>query len=510
MNAHIPQSTYSPSLLLVLRRSSQAPQCRRLPSSIRGQSVISRRSYSSTLPPIAHKRPAAATVEAGCSRPWVTSSRMSSSIIEALFGKRVKKGLEREAGISSRYLDSGTEDAILGRSLLHKNHNDQFLRCTEFDREGNVTVVSGEFKKNELCAKHGLMPRDLRKLWVPSIIVPHILVRKNSILVNLLHIRALIKADTILLFDVYGSTDSYTQSVFMYDLEGKLRQGSKAMGGLPYEMRALEAILISVTAALEAEMKVLQELVITLLEELEEDIDRDKLRQLLIYSKKLSTFEQKAKLIRDAIEEILEADDDLADMYLTEKMLGKTRPKEEHTEIEMLLESYHKICDEIVQISSNLVSSIRNTEEIVNIILDANRNSLMLLDLKFSIGTLGIGSGTFIAGLYGMNLKNFIEESDLAFWGVSGWAFIFSAIICAYGLHKLRRTQRLTMWGESGAKEGKRGWLSLGNKKTGGSAAAKAKLAGRFDALQKRRFGHVVERSPSSFPPLQLVPAKKK
>lgn len=167
----------------------------------------------------------------------------------------------------------------------------------------------------------------------------------------------------VLLFDVYGSTDSYTQSIFMYDLGGKLRQGSKAMGGLPYEMRALEAILISVCAALEAEMKVLQELVITLLGDLEEDIDRDKLRQLLIYSKKLSTFEQKAKLIRDAIEEILEADDDLADMYLSEKMRGKSRPTDEHTEIEMLLESYHKICDEIVQISSNLVSSIRNTEE---------------------------------------------------------------------------------------------------------------------------------------------------
>lgn len=211
--------------------------------------------------------------------------------------------------------------------------------------------------------KHGLLPRDLRKVWVPSIIVPHILVRKNSILVNLLHIRALIKADTVLLFDLYGSNDSYTQSVFMYDLEGKLRQGSKAMGGLPYEMRALEAILISVTGALEAEMKVLQELVVSLLEELEEDIDRDKLRQLLIYSKKLSTFEQKATLIRNAIEEILEADDDLADMYLTEKSEGNERPMEEHTEVEMLLESYHKISDEIVQISSNLVSSIRNTEE---------------------------------------------------------------------------------------------------------------------------------------------------
>ena len=85
-------------------------------------------------------------------------------------------------------------------------------------------------------------------------------------------------------------------------------------------------------------------------------------------------------------------------------------------------------------------------------ILDANRNSLMLLDLKFSIGTLGIGSGAFIAALYGMNLKNFIEESDVGFWGVTGWSMVFSAIVCGYGLSKLRKVQRLSMWGEGGRK----------------------------------------------------------
>lgn len=85
-------------------------------------------------------------------------------------------------------------------------------------------------------------------------------------------------------------------------------------------------------------------------------------------------------------------------------------------------------------------------------ILDANRNSLMLLDLKFSIGTLGIGSGAFIAALYGMNLKNFIEESDFGFWGVTGWSIIFSGIVCGYGLVKLRKVQRLSMWGEGGRK----------------------------------------------------------
>ncbi|KAK6537760.1 magnesium ion transporter [Orbilia ellipsospora] len=343
---------------------------------------------------------------------------------------------------------SPKEKSILDRSFTLQTHSDMILRCTEFDSEGNVISTSRDFKKTELCTKHGLLPRDLRKLE-SKVIVPHILVRKNSILVNLLHIRALIKANAVLLFDVYGSTDTYTQSVFLYDLQGKLSsRSSKPMGGLPYEMRALEAILISVMGALEAELKILQENVVRLLEELEENIDRDKLRFLLIYSKKLSTFEQKAQLICGAIEEVLEADEDLAGMYLTEKLQGVERPSEEHSEIELLLESYYKMADEIVQVSGNLVANIKNTEDIVNIILDANRNSLMLLDLKFSIGTLSTGCGAALAALYGMNLKNFIEESDLAFFGVSGTVVILSAVIFGYGLHRLRRTQRLTMWGE--------------------------------------------------------------
>jgi hypothetical protein len=40
----------------------------------------------------------------------------------------------------------------------------------------------------------------------------------------------------------------------------------------------------------------------------------------LLLSKKLGTFEQKARLVRDAIDDLLEADDDLAAMYLTRSL----------------------------------------------------------------------------------------------------------------------------------------------------------------------------------------------
>ncbi|KAI6249054.1 Mitochondrial inner membrane magnesium transporter [Erysiphe necator] len=338
----------------------------------------------------------------------------------------------------------------LGRYISAKAATQPILRCTEIDEKGNVVLASGEFKKSELIAKYGLLPRDLRK--IDSSLLPHILVRPSAILINLLHLRVLIKSNRVLVFDAYGTTDTYNQSAFIYDLENKLRhkQSSVSAGGLPYEFRALESVLISVITSLETEFEGVRAPVVRVLRDLEEDIDRDKLRLLLILSKKLGTFEQKAKLVRNAIDELLEADDDLAAMYLTEKSQNLVRGDDDHTEVEMLLESYHKLCDEIVQESGNLISNIRNTEEIVKAILDANRNSLMLLDLKFSIGTLGIGSGAFIAALFGMNLKNYLEDSNLGFLGVTGWTLIFSGIICTYGLSKLRGVQRLTMWGEGG------------------------------------------------------------
>ncbi|KPM45054.1 Mitochondrial inner membrane magnesium transporter MRS2 [Neonectria ditissima] len=369
---------------------------------------------------------------------------------ERLWGSSARKGAKplKPDDLPSHDEFGGSSSMFSSRrSLAAKAASEPRLRCTEVDEHGKVILVDGEFKKTELIAKYGLLPRDLRK--IDSSNLPHILVRPSAILLNLLHLKVLIKHDRVLLFDVYGSKTSYPQSAFMYDLQGKLQQknspNSQTSGFLPYEFRALEAVLTSVTSELEADFESVREPVMHILSELEDDIDRQKLRVLLILSKRVSTFEQKVKLVRDAIEELLEEDDDLAAMYLTEKAHDLFRGGDDHTEVEMLLESYHKLTDEIVQEAGNLVSGIRNTEDIARAILDANRNSLMLLDLKFSVGTLGLAMGTFIAGLYGMNLENFIEETKWGFSGVTGASVVISLIVCWYGLTKLRRVQRIKM-----------------------------------------------------------------
>ena len=51
--------------------------------------------------------------------------------------------------------ESGVEAHMfnLGRNMSPKSANEAKLRCTEFDENGNVVLVNGEFKKSELIAK---------------------------------------------------------------------------------------------------------------------------------------------------------------------------------------------------------------------------------------------------------------------------------------------------------------------------------------------------------------------
>ncbi|CEL58941.1 Mitochondrial inner membrane magnesium transporter LPE10 OS=Yarrowia lipolytica (strain CLIB 122 / E 150) GN=LPE10 PE=3 SV=1 [Rhizoctonia solani AG-1 IB] len=331
--------------------------------------------------------------------------------------------------------DEAARAAILENALKGRQPTDLMLRCTILDAQGTVKSVSGQFTKSDLCVEHRLNPRDLRKIdsRIPNL-VPTILTRKEAILVNILHIRALVKADAVILFDSYGSVDSRLHSVFLYHLEHNLKQ--KSNNTLPYEFRALESILVSVVSALEAEMVFTRHLVAGLLAELEDDIDRDKFKRLLHYSRRLQSFTNRAKLVQTALEEVLQQDEDMNHMYLTDKKLGVERKLEDHDELEVLLESFDKQVEEIVNEAETTISNVQSTQEIVELILDSNRNALLALDLKVSIGTFGIGVGALVAGLFGMNLQSHLEDDKFAFFAISGVAIGVAGLVAWLGMRR--------------------------------------------------------------------------
>lgn len=102
------------------------------------------------------------------------------------------------------------------------------------------------------------------------------------------------------------------------------------------------------------------------------------------------------------ISKLIDIDEDLAAMYLTDKKNGQLRSSNDHEELEVLLESFSKQVEEfvneadtisvslfycLVAIINNfaLQSNVQSTQEIVELILDSNRNALLALDLQVSV-----------------------------------------------------------------------------------------------------------------------------
>lgn len=331
------------------------------------------------------------------------------------------------------------------------------ISATIFDNTGKVVHVAHKMTKYEFLLEHGLYPRDLRNIDPsPVSIIPSILARGRKgagrcILVNLMHIKALILHDKVLIFDTHtkSRSDTHRLSMFLYELENKLKGCSPQDTALPFELRVLEAILVNVTTALDHELQVHLKTLNEILVGLEDHVDREQLKELLIGNKSVSRFHQRAVLIRDVLEELLESDDDMQQLYL-----GEQHSDESLAEVELLIESYCKQADEIVEQASNVRSHIKSTEEIVNIIVDANRNALMLLELKVTIVTVGFAVGAFVAALYGMNLENFIEESNEGMPLVVGFAVLGALAVTWFNLTKLHRTQKVGMFSSRGGGNG--------------------------------------------------------
>ncbi|AMD21218.1 HEL062Wp [Eremothecium sinecaudum] len=324
--------------------------------------------------------------------------------------------------------------------------NDSCLSCTVFNSKGAVTDVSKKFPKLPFLRDHGLYPRDLRKLDSSTIdVIPSIIIKPSCMLVNFLHVKAMIKKDKVYVFDTANKDAATKLGVFMYDLESKLSTRNSVpsiVSSQYYEHIVLESILINVMTCLDTEFNNHSSLCGKILSQLEDEINRDKLRDLLIKSKELTAFYQKSLLIRDVLDELLDSDEDLTAMYLTDV---RSEENNDFSDVEMLLETYYKQCDEYVQQSGTLLQDIKSTEEVVNIILDANRNAMMLFELKVTIYTLGFTVATLLPAFYGMNLKNYIEESIWGFIGVLALSIVSALAVTASNFRALRSVTRLTM-----------------------------------------------------------------
>jgi hypothetical protein len=241
------------------------------------------------------------------------------------------------------------------------------------DSTGQAQVV--EAGKHTLMRRTGLPARDLRILD-PLLSYPStILGREGAIVINLEHIKAIITAQEVLLLNSkdpsvtpfveelqrrllchYHATKAQngngdeSKHANLYGLEGQQsqvisprnsenfsqdrdhseegnsdekqglenRDGSKV---LPFEFVALEACLEAACSCLETEAKTLEQEAHPALDKLTSKISTLNLERVRQIKSRLVAITGRVQKVRDELEHLLDDDDDMAEMYLTEKML---------------------------------------------------------------------------------------------------------------------------------------------------------------------------------------------
>ncbi|XP_066539014.1 magnesium transporter MRS2 homolog, mitochondrial isoform X2 [Hoplias malabaricus] len=248
----------------------------------------------------------------------------------------------------------------------------------KFEPDGNVT--SFEKKKTEFYQELGLQARDLRFQHLTSITS-----RNNTIIIRMESLKAIVTPESLLVLDFRGLG---LEKWLVLELGPQLAgDGALVTYSLPFEFRALEAILQHRINTLQARLNDVQPQILDCLESLVDpkllSADRSKLHMLLLNSKSLSELETDIKVFKDSLLKILDEDEMIEELCLTKW----TDPSVFH------------------------------------------RNVMMRLNLQLTMGTFSLSLFGLMGVAFGMNLESSFEEDPRVFWLVTGFMFLGSGLI---------------------------------------------------------------------------------
>ncbi|KAM6586057.1 hypothetical protein CsatB_013059 [Cannabis sativa] len=208
------------------------------------------------------------------------------------------------------------------------------------DSSGNSQVI--EVDKFTMMRRCDLPARDLR-LLDPLFVYPStILGRERAIVVNLEQIRCIITADEVLILNSLDScvlqyvvelqrrlTPSGVPEVWQSDNSDLSRRrgsrnfdnvfGNTSPDYLPFEFRALEVALEAACTFLDSQAAELEIEAYPLLDELTSKISTLNLERVRRLKSRLVALTRRVQKVRDEIEQLMDDDGDMAEMYLTEK-----------------------------------------------------------------------------------------------------------------------------------------------------------------------------------------------
>lgn len=271
--------------------------------------------------------------------------------------------------------------------------------------------------------RNSLQVRDIRQVDPAFAAKPALWVRHSAFVVSLEGIRAIIFWNKMYMFDTRRSETQELASIAQKCVTSTLDVDNPQ----PFEFNALEGILIFIAVRLERVFNDMKPEIDTYIHQWPSKLTTKMLEELRRRKQQLKHFHSRASTIKTILENLLDEDEEMANMYLTEKQVNKdiVRPAHEHMEVETLLEAYLQVIDEHVNHSTLLNDAIDDTEDLVMIHLDKLRNRLLSVELVLSVVSMMFTLGGVIAGVFGMNLQMPLFEDNAP----SLWFFLVVGLI---------------------------------------------------------------------------------
>uniref|UniRef100_A0A0D9ZBQ3 Magnesium transporter n=1 Tax=Oryza glumipatula TaxID=40148 RepID=A0A0D9ZBQ3_9ORYZ len=248
-------------------------------------------------------------------------------------------------------------------------------------------------------------------------------VREQAILVNLGSLRAIAMHERVLIFNYNSPGGKAFLDSLLPRLNPRNINGGPAM---PFQLEVVEAALLSRIQRLERRLMRIEPRVGALLEVLPNRLTADVLEQLRLSKQALVELGSRAGDLKQMLIDLLDDPheirricimgrnctlDKLSDNMECSVPLEKQIAEEEEEEIEMLLENYLQRCESIHGQAERLLDSAREMEDSIAVNLSSRRLEVSRVELLLQVGTFCVAIGALIAGIFGMNLKSYLETN---------------------------------------------------------------------------------------------------
>ncbi|MDH3324162.1 MAG: CorA family magnesium transporter [Candidatus Peregrinibacteria bacterium] len=273
-----------------------------------------------------------------------------------------------------------------------------------FEINSSGKIIEKDISRKELIDEFGVHTRDLRPVFSLKQVAT-LSPRGKGIVVNFRSAKMIIGAQKVYVFNLQSKKIA---EKFVPELIEKIKSSSKYR----FEFIVIEVAFSFILQRIELHSEKIQSLAQNTLKKLKTELRDENLEKLLAVKKQILALQTTIREIDELASDILDDDDELADLYLSKGKISNT------DEIESILENSLEQIENHAHRIDELNENIDDTQEILTLKMAQKRNMIIKFDLLISSLTAVLAILAVVVGLYGMNIPNQLEKDSGAFFTI--------------------------------------------------------------------------------------------